>query len=93
MFYVKEMMGDAVEVNIEINDENVFCRCPHCGSEVQVDLQEILSDSDSDLFGTAVLCENCTRRIMGGEMDGKGICRLRKETLSIMDISSSLLSP
>lgn len=29
MFYVKEMMGDAVEVNIEINDENVFCRCPH----------------------------------------------------------------
>lgn len=50
MFYVKEMMGDAVEVNIEINDENVFCRCPHCGSEVQVDLQEILSDSDSDLL-------------------------------------------
>lgn len=70
MFYVKETMGDAVEVNIEINDENVFCRCPHCGSEVQVDLQQILSDGDSDLFGTAVLCENCTRRIMGGEMDG-----------------------
>ena len=70
MFYVKETMGDAVEVNIEINDENVFCRCPHCGSEVQVDLQEILSDGDSDLFGTAVLCENYTRRIMGGEMDG-----------------------
>lgn len=31
MFYVKETMGDAVEVNIEINDENVFCRCPHVG--------------------------------------------------------------
>lgn len=70
MFYVKETMGDAVEVNIEINDENVFCRCPHCGSEVQVDLQEILSEGDSDLIGTAVLCENCTRRIMEGEMDG-----------------------
>lgn len=42
----------------------------HCGSEVQVDLQEILSDGDSDLFGTAVLCENCTRRMMGGEPDG-----------------------
>ena len=41
-----------------------------CGSEVQVDLQEILSDGDSDLFGTAVLCENCTRRMMGGETDG-----------------------
>lgn len=70
MFYVKETLGDAVEVNIEINDENVFCRCPHCGSEVQVDLQEILSDGDSDLIGTAVLCENCTRKIMRGEKDG-----------------------
>ena len=27
MFYVKETMGDAVEVNIEINDENVFTDC------------------------------------------------------------------
>lgn len=69
MFYVKETMGDAVEVKIEINDENVFCRCPHCGSEVQVNLQDILNDEDSDLFGTVVLCENCTRRMMGGELD------------------------
>lgn len=69
MFYVKETMGDAAEVKIEINDENVFCRCPHCGSEVQVNLQDILKDEDSDLFGTAVLCENCTRRMMGGELD------------------------
>lgn len=69
MFYVKETMGDAVEVKIEINNENVFCRCPHCGSEVQVNLQDILNDEDSDFFGTAVLCENCTRRMMGGELD------------------------
>lgn len=69
MFYVKETMGGAAEVKIEINDENVFCRCPHCGSEVQVNLQDILNDEDSDLFGTAVLCENCTRRMMGGELD------------------------
>ena len=69
MFYVKETMGDAAEVKIEINDENVFCRCPHCGSEVQVNLQDILNDEDSDLFGTTVLCENCTRRMMGGELD------------------------
>ena len=69
MFYVKETMGDAAEVKIEINDENVFCRCPHCGSEVQVNLQDILNDEDSDLFGTAVLCENCTRRMMGGDLD------------------------
>ena len=28
MFYVKETINDAVEVKVEINDENVFCRCP-----------------------------------------------------------------
>ena len=69
MFYVKETMGDAVEVNIEINDENVFCRC-HIVVLRYRWIAAILSDGDSDLFGTAVLCENCTRRIMGGEMDG-----------------------
>lgn len=41
MFYVKEQLNDAMEVSIEINDENVFCRCPHCGSEVQVDLADV----------------------------------------------------
>ena len=25
MFYVKEKINDAMEVSIEINDENVFC--------------------------------------------------------------------
>ena len=65
MFYVKEQLNDAVEVSIEINDENVFCKCPHCGSEVRVDLAEVLCDEEADLFGTAVVCENCTRKVMG----------------------------
>ncbi len=64
MFYVKETVSDSMDVTIEINDENVFCRCPRCGDEVQVDLQEILKEGD--LFGTAVLCENCSLRLMGG---------------------------
>lgn len=38
MFYVKEQLNDAMDVTIEINDENVYCRCPKCGGEVQVDL-------------------------------------------------------
>lgn len=28
MFYVKEQLNDAMEVSVEINDENVYCRCP-----------------------------------------------------------------
>ena len=38
MFYVKEPIHDAMEVTVEINDENVFCRCPVCGREILVDL-------------------------------------------------------
>lgn len=70
MFYVKEQLKDTMEVSIEINDENVFCRCPHCGSEVQVDLAEIFADGESDLFGTAVLCDTCTKKMLGGECHG-----------------------
>ena len=48
MFYVKEQLNDAMEVSIEINDENVFCRCPHCGSEVRVDLAEVFAGGEGD---------------------------------------------
>lgn len=65
MFYVKETVSDSMDVTIEINDENVFCRCPRCGDEVQVDLQEILKEGD--LFGTAVFCERCSRKMRGGK--------------------------
>lgn len=71
MFYVKEQLNDAMEVSIEINDENVFCRCPSCGSEVlQVDLAEVFADGDGDLFGTSVLCDSCSRKMMGGKSCG-----------------------
>lgn len=40
MFYVKEPLTDTLEVHVEINDENVFCHCPVCGKEVQVNLEK-----------------------------------------------------
>lgn len=66
MFYVKEKMNDVMEISIEISDENVFCHCPICGSEVSVDLAEILSDGESDLFATAVFCSECSKKIRDG---------------------------
>ena len=64
MFYVKERLNDAVEVNVEITDENVFTRCPGCGDEVCVDLAELFGgDEDCELYGTAVDCEECSRNI------------------------------
>lgn len=68
MFYVKESLSDTLEISTQITDENVFCHCPMCGSEVPVDIAEILSDGESDLFGTAIYCSECSKktRIGGG---------------------------
>lgn len=64
MFYVKEKINDAMEVTVEINDENVFCTCPKCGIEVQVNLEDFVGDEHFDLFGTAVCCEDCSRKML-----------------------------
>ena len=63
MFYVKENINDAMEVTVEINDENVFCHCPRCGAEVPVDLNEFFGDAEFDLFGTAICCTECSRKM------------------------------
>ena len=63
MFYVKETINDAVEEKVEINDENVFCRFPRCGAEVQVDLNEFFGDEEFDLYGTSLFCSDCSRKV------------------------------
>ena len=64
MFYVKERINDAMEVTVEINDENVFGTCPKCGDEVQVDLEALSKDEPLDLFGMAVCCAECSRKML-----------------------------
>lgn len=59
MFYVKAKISKSAEVRVDITDENVFCKCPVCGKEVQVYLSDILKDEDADLTGTAVFCDEC----------------------------------
>ncbi len=65
MFYVKENVNDALDVSIEINDENVYTTCPVCFKEISVDLSEVLKDGD--LFATSVLCSKCSRKLKNGE--------------------------
>ena len=50
MFYIKTELPDGKTVKTEVTDENVFTRCPGCGDEVSVDLAELFSDSESDLY-------------------------------------------
>ena len=64
MFYVKKRLTNAVRVNIALDDENVYCTCPDCGKEVGVDLSCVFADGIGDMYGTAVLCEECAKRRM-----------------------------
>lgn len=63
MFYVKENINDALEVKVEITDENVFCHCPRCGKEVKVDLNDFFGDEEFDLYSTGLLCSDCSRKV------------------------------
>lgn len=61
MFYVKEKINDTLEIKVEIHDDNVFTTCPDCGAEIGVDISELFSDGESDLYGTAIFCPDCSR--------------------------------
>lgn len=54
MFYVR---GRGKKVNI--HSDNVFTRCPICGREHAVDIVELFSGGDVDLYSTAVYCPEC----------------------------------
>lgn len=62
MFYLKTKLENSKVVEIDITDENVFTRCPDCGRELPVDLVEILSDGEGDLFSTSIICSACTKK-------------------------------
>ena len=70
MFYIKDTLYGAIEFTTEIGPDNVYCRCPYCGKEVQVDLSHLAAEVQSDLFGKAVLCEDCMKVKEGGKING-----------------------
>lgn len=63
MFYVKTNLGEGAVIKTEITDENVFTRCPQCGSEFSVDLADVFTDGEGDLYGSSIYCESCSRHL------------------------------
>ena len=59
MFYIKDKLYGAIEVTTEIGPDNVYCRCPYCGKEVQVNLSLLMYDSQGDLLSRSVVCDDC----------------------------------
>lgn len=73
MFYVKESLNDVMEISIEITDENVFCHCPMCSTEVSVDIAAVFSDGEGDLYSTSVYCSDCSKKVSNqcGEVESQ----------------------
>lgn len=60
MFYTKQLIGKNSELITYITEKNVFTHCPHCNTEVPVDLKNVLLHKEvSDLSNTAVYCRDC----------------------------------
>ena len=62
MFYIKSKLANGKMVKTDITDENVFTCCPECGREFAVDISEIFSDGEGDLYSTNIICCACTNK-------------------------------
>ena len=64
MFYLKVPLGDGVSIQAEIRSDNVITHCHCCGTEMPVDLADVLGDGSSDLDSTQLLCPECSRLLL-----------------------------
>lgn len=61
-YYVKGTTEAGEPVTLSIDSDNVFTHCPDCGREHTIDLVEIAREEAFDFYGSAVCCEDCTRK-------------------------------
>jgi len=61
VFYVKQKISDECSITIDIIDENVFTRCPDCGTEAQVDLVDVI-ENGGGLYDTAIFFTECSKK-------------------------------
>lgn len=59
MFYVKKKLSKGVEINVDIEYDNVYTRCPECGVEHMIDISKFANE-DFDIESTRVYYEKCS---------------------------------
>lgn len=61
MFYIK-VATKAGNTIYQITDKNVYTKCPECGKDHTVNLEEIIRNKGEEfsLRGTRVLCPKCS---------------------------------
>jgi hypothetical protein len=65
MIYTKANITDDIEIKVTLYSEAIFCNCPDCGIEVQVDtetLRDILQDGD--LAISSLYCDTCSEKYL-----------------------------
>lgn len=62
--YIKTKITDDIEINIQLYSDQIYCKCPVCGVEVNVDADQLLDilENDGDLTTTAVYCDPCSEK-------------------------------
>ena len=75
MFYTKTSIGNTT-IETEINDETVFTRCPLCGKEIPIDLDEHFAAGNFELCSTTIFCSSCTER---AKHEGKNLLEMLSE--------------
>ena len=70
MIYTKVRLN-GIEMNVEIDPNELFCKCVECGREIKLDdewLNHIVKEDDFlTLFETGYLCAECSREHVKGD--------------------------
>lgn len=61
MFYVKQKFPNGTELKVPIRQ--VFTKCYTCGSELEIDMDDMCRGRDEDILETKVLCKDCAAAI------------------------------
>lgn len=70
MFYVKKKISNGIEINIDIEYDNVYTRCPECGVEHMIDIAEFANE-DFDIESTEIYCEKCSEKLRANTESGE----------------------
>lgn len=63
MFYLKKTIGNDIEMNIDIFEDEIFTRCGGCGKEMPVEVDVLIHVlEEGDLAGCSVFCKECAEK-------------------------------
>jgi hypothetical protein len=59
VFYVKATLSPGVTLITRVQNDNIYTRCPDCGKELQIDLNQLIHDDQIDLDESSINCPIC----------------------------------